>query len=150
MNCRYVHARLSAYIDGELPGNEMLAIRSHVSRCSECEQEEKELRSCKRLMGAMPLMVPSDGFEDRLLRAVRTSEPKALVWRSLRFAPYVTAVAAVALVAVLVGRVKQDSQPNANPAVSQSFELSRDQAYVAGADPLGVGPVAIPTSYAKR
>ena len=151
MNCRYVQARLSAYIDGELAGSEMLAIRSHVGRCRDCEREEGELRAFKRVLGSMPSVMPSEGFEDRLLRAVRTSESKAPSWRSLRIAPYVAALtASIAIFAVVALRPKQEQPAGPSHAVAQSFELSRDQAYVAGADPLGVGPVALPVSYAQH
>lgn len=151
MNCRYVHARLSAYIDGELAGSEMLAIRSHVGRCRDCGQEETELRAFKRALGSMPSIAPSEGFEDRLLRAVRTSELGAPAWGGLRFAPYVAALGVLVLLVTVVDiRPKPEQRAQSKPAAAQSFELSRDQAYVAGTDPLGVGPVAIPVSYAQH
>ena len=99
----------------------------------------------------MPSIVPAEGFEDKLLRAVRASELNSPRGRSLRFAPYVAALTvSVAFVAVAFLRPKQEPPANASPTVAQSFELSRDQAYVAGADPLGVGPVAVPVSYAQH
>jgi len=151
MNCRYVQARLSAYIDGELAGGDMLDIRSHVARCGDCEREEAELRAFKRLLGSMPSAVPSDGLEERLLRAVRTTELRSPVWRGLRLAPYAAALTLSAvLVAVFVFRPKPEPPVSPNRTVAQTFELSRDQAYVAGSDPLGVGPVAVPVSYAQH
>jgi anti-sigma factor RsiW len=151
MNCRYVHARLSAYIDGELAGSEMLAIRSHVAHCEDCSREEAEIRAFKRALGSLPSVVPPDGFEEKLLRAVRTSELRTPAFGGLRLAPYAVALALSAvLLAAVAFRPRQASPANNPPTVAQSFELSRDQAYVAGTDPLGGGPVAIPVSYAQH
>jgi len=151
MNCRYVLSRLSAYIDGELAGSEMLAIRAHVARCRDCGLEEAEIRAFKRALGSLPSVVPSEGFEERLLRAVRTSEMQTPAFRGLRFAPYFAVVAlSVVLIGVIALRPRPSSHSRPASTVAQSFELSRDQAYVAGTDPLGVGPVAIPVSYAQH
>lgn len=152
MNCRNVHHKLSAYIDGELTGAEMLAIRSHVSNCAECEREERSQRAFKRLLGAMPTVEPPSGLEDRLLRAVRTEQKKqSSWWPQIRIAALTASVAAAAMFGVLSG-VKKPASPTASPEAVEftAFDATRDQAYVAGSDPLSFGPVALPANYENR
>jgi anti-sigma factor RsiW len=152
MTCRNIHHKLSAYIDGELTGAEMLAIRSHLSNCSECEREERSQRAFKRLLGAMPAVEPPSGLEDRLLRAVRTEQKKnASWWPQIRVATLTASVAAATMFGVL-SFVKKPVREVSKPDTAEftAFEITRDQAYVAGSDPLGVGPVALPANYENR
>ncbi|MDH7601990.1 MAG: zf-HC2 domain-containing protein [Armatimonadota bacterium] len=58
MNCRKVTNLVSAYIDGELTGAEMLAIRRHLSECAECAKEYESLRSLKQAMARLRTAVP--------------------------------------------------------------------------------------------
>lgn len=60
MNCRKVQNLISAYIDSELTGVEMLAIRDHVSHCANCDNEYKSLLKLKRSFGRMSSKQPSD------------------------------------------------------------------------------------------
>lgn len=59
MNCRRVNSLMSAYIDGELAGVEMLAIKRHLSACSACREEFESIRSVKRLMSTMAYVTPN-------------------------------------------------------------------------------------------
>lgn len=47
MNCRRVSNLISAYVDGELTGAEMLEIRRHLSDCRECSEEYELVRGVK-------------------------------------------------------------------------------------------------------
>jgi anti-sigma factor RsiW len=42
--CLKVFSRLSAYLDGDLPGNICQEIKRHLSRCAKCEVFMKSLR----------------------------------------------------------------------------------------------------------
>lgn len=72
LNCRRVSNLLSAYLDAELAGTEMLDIRDHLSRCPSCAREYDELRQTKRLLGTLALRTPEAGtdFETRLRQSV--------------------------------------------------------------------------------
>ena len=48
MNCNRTKKLMSAYIDNELTGMEMLAIRRHTSVCKECELEFRSIYEYKR------------------------------------------------------------------------------------------------------
>lgn len=74
MNCRYVQSRLSAYLDCELSGAEQYQIRNHLEQCIECSLELESLRSTKKLLRQMPVVIPAKGPEQVLLR-VRHASP---------------------------------------------------------------------------
>lgn len=58
MNCRRVVNLMSAYVDGELTGEEMLAIRRHMSECKECAQEHESIRMTKLAVANLRTAVP--------------------------------------------------------------------------------------------
>jgi anti-sigma factor RsiW len=68
MNCGRVRSLLSAYLDQELTGAEMLAIRQHLPGCPTCERERRSLAQVRSLMGALSRPEPPAGFEQALLQ----------------------------------------------------------------------------------
>lgn len=58
MNCRRVVNLISAYVDGELTGEEMLAIRRHLSECDECAEECESIRLTKQALVNLRTAVP--------------------------------------------------------------------------------------------
>ena len=66
MNCRKTRSLLSAYIDAELAGFEMLQIRDHMSYCSECCSEHESLVTMKRILGSLPDKDPRPEFVGHL------------------------------------------------------------------------------------
>ncbi len=79
MNCKSVQNRLSAYLDRELGGDELLQIRAHLSTCKECRAESDGLRALKSLLGGVPCPEPSEDLCERLtanMMRLRYEEPK--------------------------------------------------------------------------
>jgi len=79
MNCKSVQNRLSAYVDRELGGDELLQIRSHISTCKQCRSEADEIRALKSLLGGVSCPEPPDGLSERLTASMmnlRYEEPK--------------------------------------------------------------------------
>ncbi len=62
VNCRRVVNLISAYVDGELTGAEMLAIRRHLSDCPECAEEHESMRFAKRSVARLRTAVPREEF----------------------------------------------------------------------------------------
>lgn len=58
MNCRHVVNSISAYVDGELTGAEMLAIRRHLGGCPECMEECESVRRTKRAVASLRTVCP--------------------------------------------------------------------------------------------
>jgi anti-sigma factor RsiW len=66
MNCRKVQSLISAYVDSELPGVEMLAVRQHLSDCAECNSEFEALLRIKRAYGRLSPGIPSPALTLRI------------------------------------------------------------------------------------
>ena len=76
VNCRRVNSLLSAYLDAELTGVEMLEIRAHTDACASCRAEIESLRATKRLLSSLRSRVPRQEFEALLCsEAERASHP---------------------------------------------------------------------------
>jgi anti-sigma factor RsiW len=142
MNCKSVQAYLSAYLDGELCGHESMAVRDHLNRCAECEMEERQLRSLKHLLQGLPSYQPAPGFEDRLVANVRSADRRRQF--GFRFDWRLAGGFAMASVLVMVGVVMSDRRaPAASPDPgsiarmdSISLDMTRDQLFISGNDPL--------------
>jgi anti-sigma factor RsiW len=68
MNCRRVSNLISAYIDGELTGVEMLEIRRHLDECRSCNLQYESLRNVKQLLSGLAYAEPRAGLADRISR----------------------------------------------------------------------------------
>lgn len=152
MNCRLAQSRLSAYIDGELDGREMLAVREHVGLCNCCRGELEELRSLKALLVRCSAPEPRLEFEDRLLATVFShSERRTRAnWRATLFASLGTAAAAMAVTTVWL---QSHREPTASPIRAKddiALELGRDQIAQAASDPLSGAGAGTPVFYAGR
>ncbi len=156
MNCKSAQNRLSAYIDRELNGGEMLALRDHVSQCRVCREELESLRSLKCLMSGFIPVEPPTGMEARLLIAVRTraeSSAPSVTLRKIQIS-WPTAVGLVfgsmAVTLFLAAIVPQATrvQPVAK-STPIPFEVQRDQSYAASSDPYGGAPI-ISATYGIR
>lgn len=66
MNCRRIQSALSAYIDGELTGEEMLLIRRHLSDCEFCSDEYNSLQVVKKLLGSLETVDASNEWSSSL------------------------------------------------------------------------------------
>lgn len=62
MNCRRVVNLISPYVDGELTGAEMLAIRRHLGECPECSEEYESLRMTKLAVARLRNVAPREDF----------------------------------------------------------------------------------------
>lgn len=93
MNCHKVQNLLSAYIDSEIPGVEMLAVRRHLSECEECNATFEALLHVKRSLGRLAQKCPSEWLADRICQQINhlppaTREPvRASVRRHVTFFP---------------------------------------------------------------
>lgn len=149
MNCKGTRSKLSAYIDGELSGYEMLAIRSHVHDCAECSCELEELRRLKCLIGSLPESDPDEEFVLRLKARVRGVSALPRRPSPVYMLSGLAFTAALALtLASIHGRNNRGevSAPVPVAAKSSNFELARDQAYQSGGDPFSDGSMVITVS----
>jgi anti-sigma factor RsiW len=104
MNCKTVQSRLSAYLDRELGGDELLQMRAHMSVCGECHCEAEGLRALKSLLGGIQCPEPPVDLPQRLTATVlrqRYEEPRRTVRFSALMFAGVTACSMLATLLVL-------------------------------------------------
>ena len=124
MNCRRVASLLSAYIDGELNGVEMLAIREHLSGCETCREDYESLRATKQLLSRMPNVSPREDFARAILNRLDPDEMPMYrrmlgdLTSSLRakLSPAFATVAAVSVAFLVLG---------ANGRTPQTYDVAR-------------------------
>jgi len=77
MNCHKVQSLMSAYVDCELSGLEMLVVRQHLSGCGECNSEFESLLGVKKALGNLCAKHPASDLAGRIcLRLDQVSAPK--------------------------------------------------------------------------
>ena len=84
MGCSRAQNQISAYLDRELTGEEMLEIRQHLRACPECATEHSAILRVKRLLSGLPVHDPAQAFSASLLN--RTSSGRYPWGRRLRLA----------------------------------------------------------------
>lgn len=67
MYCRHCRQRLSAFLDSELPSQELAEIRNHLESCTACNLEYRTLAETKRALASLGARVSRDEIE-RLLQ----------------------------------------------------------------------------------
>ncbi|HVT13961.1 MAG TPA: zf-HC2 domain-containing protein [Fimbriimonadaceae bacterium] len=148
MNCKNVQSQLSAYLDEELAGREMIEIREHLRDCRECEEELRCVQGVKRLLGGSAVPEPSQDFEDRLVSRVLAATDSAAESRKISFIA-LTGIAAASMLATLI---LLNSMRGPNPQVADQKEtmpydfIQRDRSFDASTDPLSGSPVV----YSRR
>ncbi len=152
MNCKSVQNRLSAYLDRELGGDELLQIRAHMSVCRECREEADGLRALKALLGGIRCPEPPENLAERLtantLRHRLDKSSTGLRVSALMLAG-VTACSMLATLMVLSfgsdnGFARQ-AQSAYGPGVSTPIH---DGAF--GGDGFGSGPVLSAANFGPR
>ncbi len=84
MTCDRTRARLSAFVDGELPPGEAAEVREHLASCPSCRAEEAELLRLRREL-ARHLAPPAVGEEEwgEMARTVVARQARRLGWTLL-------------------------------------------------------------------
>lgn len=124
MNCQIAQNSLSAYLDRELQGDQMMSLRSHVERCAECRAELDSLRAVKSGLAALKVYDAPEGLADGVLRRVRVQEPAMRV-------PTMTLVAtsvAATLLAVVAFNLFFGSQRPQSANEGARFDTASDSA----------------------
>lgn len=127
MNCNVVRNLLSAYVDSELSGNQMLAIRSHVSLCDECRVELDQLKAVKTGLSLLAEHQPDPMMAKRIVAKATSQSQGQLSGRSVL--TLAAAAAAAAVLAMVVFNLSTGRTDKANLAKDdQTFDSQADQA----------------------
>lgn len=103
MDHREARENLSAYLDGSLPAAGRARVEDHLGTCPDCRTELDDLGRLRGLLHAVPAVDPPRSFvlTPDLLRRPPTLQPAGETVRWLRPVRYLTAVAALFLIALL-------------------------------------------------
>lgn len=156
MNCKTAKNYLSAYVDGELCGGEMLRVRRHLNDCRECAADVEELKAVKRLLGTQPEVDVPLGFEERLVSFVLNSNEsrrqEAPVWR-LALMSSMAAAAGVFMLLQLFAHRESSAQATlaAKEDSKVAFDVNQDMIFATGGDQFaGQAPVYPVSNVAGR
>ena len=131
MNCKSVQNRLSAYLDRELGGDELLQMRAHLSMCTECRTEAEGLRSLRALLGGMAVPEPPTDFAARLTANVlkqKVEEPRRAYRSSALMFAGVTAYSMVITLAVY-GMVRHNGPTGPTSGMDKAGILTIDDSF---------------------
>ncbi|MGD8604805.1 MAG: sigma-70 family RNA polymerase sigma factor [Anaerolineales bacterium] len=70
--CRVFGDMLSAFHDNELSQAEMEMIKDHIRHCPDCQQTEKDLKAVGLALGALPPLIPSPGWADKVIQQIQS------------------------------------------------------------------------------
>ena len=104
MNCHRLSSLLSAYIDGELTGVEMIEIRNHVDGCPACQDDLDQVRAMKRLVGRLRTAQPAPDLGSRICASLDAVQPRSVMgaWLDAWRSPFRKLSPAVATMCVVV------------------------------------------------
>ena len=84
-----MHTLLNSYLDGELHGQRLREMETHLSSCSACQDELRELRLVSEFLqtGSAPQAIPAERFVSQLILSLprrplhnRSPKPGSLAW----------------------------------------------------------------------
>jgi anti-sigma factor RsiW len=85
MLCGRATNLISAYIDRELTGADMLQVREHLQGCGACRQEFEDLARMKALLGGMPAVAPRHDYVAATMLRLHIAQGRAPVERRFRW-----------------------------------------------------------------
>lgn len=143
MNCKNAQSLLSAYIDEELSGREMLDLRAHLSDCTECSEELRCVEAVRQVLGGTPVPEPSPDFEDRLVSSVlRATHPNSDNKKISIIT--LTGIAAASMLGtmLLLNSFKHEPRAMERSQDSITYELlQQDRAFGTSSSPFTASPV---------
>lgn len=127
MNCSFAKSRISSYLDGELSGNEMLAMRGHTDACPACRARLSAETASKRLLSSLPEHDAPPELVNSVMAAIRGTAPaqplvQQAAWPTGRMA-IALAAAAVAMFCVFLLR---DNDPVSQPVPGNEIAYDQD------------------------
>lgn len=126
MTCDEFHALSVEFALGVLDARDRAFAVGHLERCGECRQEMRELTGiADGLASLVPLVEPPNGFESRVLEALRDLRHDRATKNRRRRATFVAIAAAVMVLAGFIGWTLRGSG-NPNPSVVHAQLTSAD------------------------
>jgi anti-sigma factor RsiW len=103
MKCSEVRRKLSAFLDGEIPGAGKKEIIEHLETCRGCQEELAALSKVMDALGVLEGMEPPPYFITRVRRRVREGGKPTPFLERIRSVAISFATAAAVVASVLIG-----------------------------------------------
>ena len=145
MSCNTVQSKLSAYIDGEMSGAEMLLTRAHVNSCLQCQSELKSLQSVQMVLRGLPA-----GPEPSLMLPSLIQQKVVVTKRNYVRLGLAVAVPVAALAAFSLTRSNTQSTHIQDRDLVINRQLAKDQIFDAGNDSTSGASLVHYTNYEGR
>ncbi len=123
--------RMTAYLDAELPDDELVAFEEHLAASPQAQEELEELRKVMQLVQALPDIDAPDDFYEKLSRKMRRRailRPDGLTLSLVSLPFQVLSILAILVAAALYMMAELDTKPvkiEADPEpVTQDGQLS--------------------------
>lgn len=144
MNCTRVKSLLSAYLDRELGGEQMIEVQQHLRACTSCSVELESLRRIKQILASTPLVEPNAELLKRTHEAVFATRQKRAAKSPV---PGLVAMASALLAAFLAVSAAQNTPHSTAVAPEmRAAEARVSPMVVSGSDPFGGYAPTIPAS----
>lgn len=150
MTCRNVEVKLSAFVDAELSGREMIAIREHLSGCESCQIELEALSTVRRMIQDSVETPPlPEGMEERLMAALDAQDRQARR-PSPRLVLAGGLVCALAMLGFVSVNRKMEQEREKQFVERVERRLRSDIVFVSDGDAISGTPIVTATTYGRR
>lgn len=136
MSCHEIMSKLSAYVDGEVRDQDAGSIKTHITSCTSCSSELKQLQNTAKILCAVPDIEPPAFLLEKIRSATvnRKSESSGILARlsaaliSSRYAQVAASVVAAAAITIVfvMSSPDTDQQTVSRPVVAKSM-TAKDQ-----------------------
>ncbi len=111
MKCEDVSKELIAYLDGRASSAERAKMEGHLAGCAACRGRAEEMRKVSMLLGEVPAVEPSFGFDARVRQRVAAEPRQSWFWRLVPAPRPAFAVALLIALTVLVAKLPSNRTP---------------------------------------
>jgi hypothetical protein len=108
MNCDDTQQRLDDFLDGALDRATRLRVQRHLDTCADCRSRESAGRALREALRDLPVVPPSDGFEERVLRRAADANRPSVSRRRGRLTALAMAASLVAGIGIGLQLSRQD------------------------------------------
>jgi anti-sigma factor RsiW len=126
MKCEDVSKELITYLDGRANSSERRKIEDHLASCPGCRSRAEEMRRVSMLLGELPAIEPSFGFDARVRQRVAAEPRRSWFWRLVPPPRPAFAMALLIAMTVLVAKLPTHKAPAATPAAAIAQQQEED------------------------
>jgi anti-sigma factor RsiW len=122
MKCEDVSKELIAYLDGRTDSAERQKVEDHLGSCATCRDRAAEMRKVSMLLGELPAIEPSLGFDARVRQRVAAEPRRSWFGRLVPSPRPAFAIALLIALTVLVAKLPSKQAPVTTTAGAQEQE----------------------------